>query len=529
MPDEEDPEAAEASATAEPGTSGTSGTSSVGRAARRPGWRRSTPSARRPPADGWAPFAALAAAFVASRAAYAAAGVRFDAEPLFYLVQLVEPTLLTDRMAESLWYFHSQPPGFNLLVGVTLRWSPFPEAVSLQVVYLAFGALLLWALYDVARTLGVPRWGAVTAAVVIGCAPVVVLYENWLSYEYPVAAMLVALVAAVARWVRTAHLRWLVAVVALACACVLFRSLLHPLWLAGVVGVAVLARRPPRWSPAVVLTLVLPVLVVGGLMVKNQVLFGTPQLSSWFPYNVHQVAVGGLSETERERLRDEGILVAPIWPEDCARDRPDVEVLARTWQRGERGAEQIENPNDECRLLWYSQLGDDARATLDAEPRAVARNVAGSAVIWVTPGSLYFSLLPNRAHIEGADTLYRHTVLGDVPWSPPIEIPSAWAVLLSAPDERHHLSLTLVAATMVVLAGGAAAALRWRREGLSPARTVVVVAAGTVGFVAVSSILFEHGENNRIRWLTEPLTLVVALGVAVWAVRWVLARRRSSG
>ncbi len=66
-------------------------------------------------ADRW--LLAVIAMFLLSRSAAMAAGVRFDASPLGYFLQYLDPHLLRARLGESLWYLHSQPPLFNLLLG----------------------------------------------------------------------------------------------------------------------------------------------------------------------------------------------------------------------------------------------------------------------------------------------------------------------------------------------------------------------------------------------------------------------------
>ena len=474
-----------------------------------------------------APLLVLVVAFVTSRVGAHLAGVRFDAEPLQYATQLVDPDLLQDRLVESTWYLHSQPPLYNLVVGSVLRWSPLPDATSLHLLYLAVGLALLIGLYALGRELGVPRWGATAIAVVIGCGPPAVLYESWLSYEHPVACLLVWQTVAVARWVRNGHVQALVAVAGLGAAATLSRSLMHPIWLVAVVALALVLRRPERWRPALVAA-GLPLLLVAGVMGKNQVVFGSPELSSWFGFNVHKVAVGGLPVETQEALRAEGVLDAPLAAEPCEPEHPDVPVLAEELERGPRGEAGIGNANWECLRAWYAQLADDAAAAARAEPGLVARSVAGSAELFAGPSTFYFSLYGNRNQIDRLDTAYRRTVLGDVAWDPPVAVPAGWATVASAPDQRLHLSLTLVAATLADLAGAAVVLVRWRRRRPGPGRATVLAGGLTIGFVTLTAIVFEHGENHRIRYVTEPLTLALAAGATVVVLgRW--WRQRSNG
>ena len=59
-------------------------------------------------------------AFATSRLAAYGAGVRFDARPLESYFQYADPSLLQDRLLETVFYLHAQPPLFNLMLGLTI-------------------------------------------------------------------------------------------------------------------------------------------------------------------------------------------------------------------------------------------------------------------------------------------------------------------------------------------------------------------------------------------------------------------------
>jgi hypothetical protein len=476
-------------------------------------------------ADRWA-WIALGLAFVVSRVLYALLGVRFDITGLDYASQLVDPDLLQEELVESLWYLHAQPPGFNLLVGGVLKASPFSDAASLQVVYLALGLVLMYALYDLGRQLRLTPVVSLVVTVVVVCGPVVVLYENWLAYEYPVAVLLVLVADATARWVRKGHPATLAGVVGLASVATLSRSLLHPVWLVAVVVLALVARRPERWTWQPIVAVALPLLIVGGVMMKNQVLFGSPELSSWFGFNIHKVTVDSLPVDVRDRLVADGV-ISTDEPPDCDVDRADVAVLSEKFKRGWRGDEaQIRNFNYECLPPYFDDLADDALAAARAEPGWAAKGVLGSFEVWAGPATFYPGIVPNQRQIDRVETVYRRTVLLAVPWEPPVALPAAWGVGASAPDGRFHLSLTIVGATSLVLVGAVVVVAQWRRRGLGPARAAYLMGAGTVAFVTLAGNVFEHGENNRFRFIVEPLTLVLAVAVVAACVRTWRDRRR---
>jgi hypothetical protein len=472
----------------------------------------------------WPDRLVLVAVFVVSRVAYGVGGLRFDASGLQFSSQLLDPDVLRDRLVESIWYLHAQPPAFNLFVGAVLRWSPFTAETSFQLAFLACGLVLLLALHDLARQLGIGRKTAIAVAVLIGCAPAVLLYENWLSYEYPVATMLVVLVDLVARYGRRPTTGLLVATMSVAALATLTRSLLHPLWLLALLVALLLYRWPPRRTT--ILYAALPLLVVVGVMAKNQILFGSPQLSSWFGFNIHRVALEQLTDAQKGELYLEGFRASE--PPPCAVRRPDVPALADQYKFGgqPQDGEPVENFNYECVIDKYSALQRDSLSVMRSHPTWYGREVAGASEIWAIPSSLTPFVFFNREAIGPVDELYRRTALLDVSWDPPVAIPTAWPVEVSAPDHRFHVSITIVLATIAVSIAAAVALVRWRRR--SAESLAMLVGGATVAYVFFASNLFEFGENNRFRFIVEPLTLVLFAALVVAGIRALRRRGRTS-
>jgi hypothetical protein len=504
----------------------------------------------------WQSLAVLAGAFIVSRVAVALAGVPYNAEHVDSGAQLADPQLLADRYLETLWYLHSQPPGFNAFVGAVLRWSPFPLEGSLHAAFVLLGAALAIGCWDLARQVGVNDWWATAIAVVVTCSPVALLYENWLSYEVPVAVAAVWMAALTARWARRGNPWALLGVGLLGAAAVLTRSMMHPLWLVGALVIAVVARPPwrtdtvdgevasaaevdgqptpqtlrprrtvDRWA---LLALIVPLVLVGGAVTKNIVVFNTPNLSTWVGFNVHKMVVGTLDPAERERLRAEGVITAPDWPRECEVDRPWVPVLAERYKREWRGELKYENHNWECERRFHDELMRDAQVVARSNPRHVAGAAVRSAEIWANHATDYWTFVPGRAEIEPVAEFHKRAVMLTVSWDPIWELRNAWGVQLSSSDERFGVSLTLVGATLLVTAAAATVAIGLRRR-RTPARLAVLAGGWTVTFVTAASILFEHAENNRIRYPAEPLTLTLAAALVVVVVsRWLKARRASA-
>ena len=214
---------------------------------------------------------ALLALFALSRLAYYAAGLRFDDRPLHTFYQIFDPGLLQHRLAETLFYAHSQPPGFNLIVGLLLKIAPNHFAAAAHILYLALGAFILLALYQLMLHMNVsPNLAALAAGLFI-VTPGVVLYENLLLYEYPLFALLTA--SALAVWSLFHHPRTLTAftLFALTAALVLTRSLFQLPYL--ILIIAAILYLFPRHRARFAAAAALPFVLATGLYLKNWTLY----------------------------------------------------------------------------------------------------------------------------------------------------------------------------------------------------------------------------------------------------------------
>jgi hypothetical protein len=430
---------------------------------------------------------------------------------------------LRHRLLESLWYLHAQPPLFNLLVGVVLKWSPFPDGLSFQIVYLAAGLALTLGVYDLSRQLKLGPVMSLGVTALVACGPPVVLWENVLNYDYLVAVCLVLLSDASARWARRGGVPALAALSALAAVAVLTRTLIHPILFVGIVAIALLVRRPVRWTWLPVAAIGIPALLIGGAILKNEVLFGTTQLSTWTGSSLDRVVVQPMPDRVKSQLVARRIIHPPGYRPPCRVSRPSVQVLADPIKPGIQPPNS--NENWDCNRPYQKMLEHDAIAAARAEPGWTLRGIAGAAEIWATPSTFYWEVLPNAQRISGLNDAYRRSVLLDVRWHPPLDarvhILAAHALL---PDGHYHIAITIVIATMLVVAAGFVATVGWFRRKRTPARAGLIAGAYTVTFVTVMSVVFEHGENNRLRFPGEPLTLILGVAIVVALVRRRYAR-----
>ena len=255
----------------------------VGRHARHSGSASLTRHERRLRAVGQA---IVVVALIVFSVTLAASGAGIHERLLAGSWQLLELTELRDNLFQSLWYLHIQPPLYNLFVGGVLAWSPFPEMGTIFVVYILVLCVTGLLLHDLLM-----RWRVqpIVAAVIVAVAlgnPSLLSTIGIAAYEVPVAAMIVGTIWCLQRFLDTPRFGWLLALSSVGTIGVLTRSLLNPVWILLLLGLAVVARHVTRRQALVAFAI--PLVLAGAWMLKNQVVFGTPTMSSWLGFNLQR-------------------------------------------------------------------------------------------------------------------------------------------------------------------------------------------------------------------------------------------------
>jgi hypothetical protein len=351
----------------------------------------------------------------------------------------------------------------------------------------------------------------------------------------PVACLVVA-----ALWAIQAHLldptpRRLMLVASLLTAGVLTRGLLHPVWALALLGIVLLARPLPRRTALAALAV--PVVLVGGWTLKNQLLFGEPTLASWSGFGVQRsvtgpmaaadvraaVADGSVSELARERpwgtLDYYGVDAAGTGP--CLPTHGHASLANATKTVPSAGT-LPPNYNHECYLPLYDQARSDALELVRQHPlRYVTTRDSGLVMSYDTSPGCFSD------PCTWMDRLYQ-PLLGKLDGRVPM---GDWNVPLFEGTESLDvtLAMTLVVTSAAIGWRGAVAAWRLRVAGLRarshwPADEVMWVATAlTLALVIGGGVLFELGENDRYRATLDPLLLTLPVASALRALA--VARR----
>ena len=145
------------------------------------------------------PILALILIFAGSRIWFAWAGGEFIASPLDSAKQFLDTNLLQHDLLSSLWYLHSQPPLFNLFLGLVLKAASDP-AVLYELCFRVSGLLIPLCMYATLALLGANRIAAFLVTLFFMLNPSLILYESLLYYTHVEGVLIIGAVFFLARW-----------------------------------------------------------------------------------------------------------------------------------------------------------------------------------------------------------------------------------------------------------------------------------------------------------------------------------------
>lgn len=469
----------------------------------------------------------IASLYAASTVLYAWLGVRWDASGLPAGMHFIDPGLLADRMIESLWYYHATPPMLNFLVGIGIKLFGDNTRVFCDVVFHALGLLVAFSIYVLTWRLSASRVAAAITTALLVFSPAFVLYENLLFYSFPAMALLIFATAALFQYQRTGSTAWCAGFFAILAALLLTRSLFHLAWMLAVTAGLVAVNWAKRKQ--ILLAAAVPLLVVTGWCTKNYYYFGVFGTSSWMGLGLYNISTNLVPHQSLVPLVENGTL--SHWA-----------LVSRYSSRGLMFLGQLRPPTGipvldtlnkpsgvNCNYRDIPAVSalyaSDAFKVMRHFPATYVYGVVAANRMYFTPTSVHQFFTPeNRAAVRPMEVLLT-PVLSGVPLRPGI-------MLLSPAIFPDPLPVNTSVVLIVVWFGLMFYAYAYaRRAVLDPARrtepqaVVLGFIAVTAAYLYVVSTFLELGENNRYRFVIEPLFFVMAATAITSFIRARRSRR----
>lgn len=469
-------------------------------------------------------LAVIVTLFVASRALYAWLGLEFDATTLPTYMQFIDEELLEHRLLESLWYYHANPPLLNLLAGTGLKLFGDHASVFFSAAFHLLGILTATSVYALTLRLSSARSAAIVATGLMLFSPSFVLYENWLMYSFPAAALLTLSAWVLYRYLETQRTGWCVAFFGILAALLLMRSLFHLAWMILIAALLVACQWERRRQ--VISAAVLPVLVVALWYGKNYYYFGAFSASTWMGLGLSNISTLVVTREELQPLVEDGRLT----PFALVSRYEHIHALFRSQQLPPTGIPVLDqvrkssgvyNFNNQQLIAINRFYTHDAITVIRTYPFSYVVGLVISNRLFFSPSNmnLYFSEA-NRAAVKPMERVFNPLLYG-VDAQPGILKQPHFGFARPAHLEVNT-SVRLIVLWVLVLGYGYIQARRGVMSGDPEQRPRALV----IGFIVVTALYLyavgtalELAENYRYRFNIEPLFFVLGATAATGLVR----------
>ncbi len=212
----------------------------------------------------------------------------FNTAPI-HNMHALDVEILEHDLFQGLYYLHSQPPLFNLMLGVGLKVLPdswFAEGFAC--LYFILGLGLFGLCERLMNLLGVPWLLRILLLVGFLFHEPILSAERYLIYTHPLAFLIVLGIYASGKWIQNGKPFWLAAALISLASIVLMRSFFHLiLWMLPMLALLYLAsfRFRGRCGKKEVLAGIITVAFCSLFYAKNLVVAGEFTSSTWFGMN----------------------------------------------------------------------------------------------------------------------------------------------------------------------------------------------------------------------------------------------------
>lgn len=461
--------------------------------------------------------------FAVSRALYALLGVQFDASTFPGYMQFIDADLLANRMLESLWYYHANPPLLNLFVGIGHKLFGADAHWFFSAAFHVLGLLVALCVYALALKLSSARAAACVVTGLLVFSPAFVLYENWLMYTFPAAALLTMSVPLLHKYAQTYQTKWCVTFFAVLAVLLLTRSLFHIAWMV-LVTVLLAAVLRERWKQ-ILLAAALPILVVAFWYGKNLYYFGAFSSSTWMGLGLSNITTLVVPQQYLAPLVQDHTLTP--YALVSRYEHRDLLFATTAEPTGIPVLDQVKkstgdyNFNNSRIPALNAAYTADGFKVMRKFPAAYVQGLWISNQLYFSPSNMnaYFST-PNRTAAEPMETIFNPLLYGA----------RESATLMPQPHfgwpSPYHLEVNtgipLIFLSVLVLGYGyiqARKAVLDKNSEDRPRAIVIGFIVFTILYVYAVATAFELAENYRYRFLTEPLFMVLTATASVALVR----------
>jgi hypothetical protein len=445
----------------------------------------------------------IATAFLLSRVLAYSLGVTFYSSFIHRLWQAIDIQLLSENLIESIFYSHSQPPLFNLIVGLIVKiFGPF-YAKAFQIFQLCLSLATSLILYLTLDGLGVKRYISIAITIFFVLSPVVILYENLFSYTILVIFLIVCLIHALAKFFARPTLRGWYVVLFIGLLIVFTRSSFHLVWYVALGVLCLTLNKSLVADRKVLASAFFFLLLATSWYLKNQILYNSFSSSTWLGMSMARVMP---ANTPLGRIGAFKALEMYSRHRSFSKDYSQVEVL----HNERKNNTQYINFNHIDYISLSKKFQAEVLEEIKSNPSEYVHQVGTAFTIYFNPASLAPFIDKN------------FNTLG-------------WygKVLTLHFRERQRFNVNAFTTTaalpafVLYLVLFVAIVSCWLMGLLKPSeKAFIVVLLFVQAYGMLVGNLFELGENNRFRFETLPIIMIL-LALSIDRICYFFNRRNA--
>ncbi|MCI0416524.1 glycosyltransferase family 39 protein [bacterium] len=445
-------------------------------------------------------------------------GVRFVFEVIPALWQYVDVEILHNDLAKGIYYLHSQPPLFNLFIGIVLKVSSEFYPLLFWIIFQAIALGTLFLMANLMESFRISRWIILLVVALYALSPTFVVYSNYVFYTLPVAFLLLLSARLLLEYLSRGQTIWLHLCCWSLVVIMLTRATYHYFWYALVIATIALIRKRDRRR--ILQSSILPLLVVLLWSAKNYSLVNNFGLSSWLGMNF---ARGWI--VTNEKLYERGAFFNPQEAENLLRSG----VVKAPWLIG-----PFQQPDAYRKIGYFHDTKEMHPAITSELKRNGLPNFNHSEYARISKDMLLSTIRVIRefpAHyLKRISTAYMAFMQPGPGVSWTFTRFYDFRKVLKYRDSLSHLFLArpeyypsgvipfnlLMIGFPILIFYGLCQSVKQTRSELEKAFFAYV--SITLISVTITCIAIELGENDRIRAETDPLT-VILLGFLISSFR----------
>lgn len=439
--------------------------------------------------------------FIISRIIFRLFGVNLDYHNLYDYWQYLDVETLRHNLLKGVWYDHTQPPIFNLILGMILKLSGRNSFLAFSLFFKLITLLNSLLLLDILKKLLPTSILPIGLSLLYLLSPASVVFENELFYTglvtmlFLISCRYLLLLQNSINWTKTIGFFAPLTIICLT------RSMYHLVWLTAI-SIIVVSKlwNHPKKSYFLSIAIV-SIIFVSGFYLKNYILFHKFSTSSWIGMNL-----------ARNVFHDAGSLpddnIGSIPPFSAIEqyssfisrnDTLDFKGLNDKDLLSPRKNDSIINEKHISYIEISDKYLDDAMLYIKAHPSSYLKNVFQSSISFFAPATRYTVTATQTEKIKYYDLLYSFNISH-----------------LAVGKQQRRLTLIISAMPKLLLY---CFVLFWlikdwfNRKKITPINLFITC---VIGYVFTVSSLIEHYENMRFRFEIEPLFLIL-LGQLIYS------------